>query len=579
MAPSESNAPLEPDSAKLTALDPSSFLRQVIDLVPHYIFAKDTEGRFVLVNRALADAYGSTVEEIIGKTDADFAKSPEEAANFRKDDLEVINTGTPKLIEAESITDAQQRMRVLQTTKIPFTFAGTTRPGLLGIAIDITEGKETERKIEFLAHHDYLTGLPNRSRLEPFLNEPLATNETFCLLFIDLDYFKHINDSLGHAVGDAFLQTIAGRIREALPPHDFVCRAGGDEFIVVLRSTDRDQVQARAQQLLDVISDPILVDSMSLSSSCSIGISVAPEDGTSVGTLMKHADSALYAAKARGRNTVQRYTQALNAAAGRRLAMYNGLRTAAKQKELDLLFQPIVHAHSRAFVSVEALLRWKSKELGSVSPAEFIPLAEETGLVGALGDWVIEETFRTQEAWSNEGLDLNVSINISARQLLQPGFEKHFRELCSASGARLDRLTLELTEGVFLTDAEAARKILASLADSGAKVSIDDFGVGYSSLNYLRRLPLSYLKIDRSFVQDCTQNAEDASIIRTILALAKNLRLGVVAEGVETESQAEFLRNEGCDLMQGYLFARPLSAREIARVLHHEVARLAPAGS
>lgn len=555
-------------------LDEGSFFRQVIDLVPHFIFAKDTEGRFVLVNRALAEAYGTTVENLSGKTDADFAASPQEAANFRRDDMEVINTGVAKIIQEEVITDAQNRMRVLQTTKIPFTFAGTTQPGLLGVAIDITARKEAEKKIEFLAHHDHLTSLPNRSRLDVFLQEPLTKGEPFTLLFIDLDHFKNINDSLGHHTGDVFLQTIAQRLKSALGKHDFICRAGGDEFLVVLGGLSRSEAELRVAQLLHTVGEPIPVGSMSLSSSCSVGASVFPDDGDSTAHLMQYADAALYAAKSRGRNTYQFYTQALNAAAGRRLAIYNGLRAAARQREFELHFQPIVNAHTHEYVSIEALLRWKSKDLGYVSPAEFILLAEDTGLIRQIGDWVVEETGRAQQAWLREGIDLNVSINISARQLLEPGFEKHFRELCGAAGVRLDRLTVELTEGVFLADAQAAKSVLQSLAESKIRVSVDDFGVGYSSLSYLRRLPLTSLKIDRSFIQECTENVDDASIIRTIVALAKNLRLNVVAEGVETAAQAEFLKQEGCDLLQGYLFARPAPAREISRLLHHEVAKV-----
>jgi diguanylate cyclase (GGDEF)-like protein/PAS domain S-box-containing protein len=541
------------------------FLRQIVDLVPHFIFAKDADGRFVLVNQAVADTYGVTVAEMQGKTDADFAKSPTEAIAFRADDLEVIASGRSKVIPAELITDSSGVERILHTTKIPFAFEDGSL-GLLGVSTDITARRRDQARIEFLAHHDSLTELPNRSQLEEFVQRSQQTTSAFTLLFIDLDNFKDVNDSHGHSVGDTFLKFVSRRLRQALPASDFICRAGGDEFIVVLCDITPGKTSLRIEQLLVTISEPITIDSMSLSISGSVGAARFPDDGKNVATLMKHADAALYAAKAKGRNTFAFFSPTLRAAAARRLAVINGLRTAIARRELTLHFQPIIDAVSRRWTGAEALLRWHSAELGAVSPVEFIPLAEESGIIHSIGMWVATQACAAQARWSNVGVDIHVSINVSPKQLLVGAFDEKLRAACVATGARLDRLTVELTEGVFLADADASR-MLRSLADSGVGIAIDDFGVGYSSLGYLRKLPLSHLKIDRTFVNDCTTNADDATIIRSIIGLATNLRLKVVAEGVETREQATFLTAQGCHELQGYLFSRPVPEQAAMELL------------
>jgi diguanylate cyclase (GGDEF)-like protein/PAS domain S-box-containing protein len=538
----------------------------MIDLVPHFIFAKDSDGRFVLANRALAEAYGSTPEQLEGKTDADFAKSQEEAAHFRAEDLAVIQSGNASDIE-EVITDSSGRQRTLHTVKIPFSYEGTTRPGLLGVAIDISAQKVAQQRIAYLAHHDDLTGLPNRLELEAFLQRRLSQGLPFALLFLDFDHFKDINDSLGHGIGDVFLKLMAQRIGAWLTKGDFVCRIGGDEFVVVLRHAESPLAQTKVETLLQLLREPVAIDSLMLSSTCSVGAALFPNDGASTETLMKNADAALYSAKAQGRNGAQFFSAALYQAADRRLAMLNGLRTAAAHDEFTLHFQPILDTHTNRWLSVEALLRWKSKQLGNVGPAEFISLAEETGLITSIGQWVLHAACAQQASWASRGIKMNISVNISARQLLVPTFESEFRAFCQETGAKPEHLTFEITEGVLLTDVAAAQRVLNSLAHSGVMISVDDFGVGYSSLSYLRKLPISFLKIDRSFVTDCHQNADDLAIIRGVIAIAKALRLKVVAEGVETEAQATLLRSEGCNALQGYLFARPMTAEALTSLI------------
>jgi len=540
----------------------SSFFRQMIDLVPHFIFAKDAEGRYILANEAVAKAYGIPAERICQLCDADFAPNPEEAAGFRRDDLEVLRSGKIKYIN-EVITDYDGNVRDLMTTKVPFD-SPETGPGVLGICIDVTERNAALRKIAYLAQHCHLTGLPNRSQLSVFLEEPIRNGEPCALLFVDLDQFKQINDSLGHCVGDACLKIISTRFEQVCDPKDFVCRIGGDEFIFVLRNASADEASVFSAELLRVVAEPIVISGMALRSSCSIGIARSPEHGTAENALMQHADAALYKAKARGRNRFQWYSEELHHAADRRLFIHNGLQTAARNAELKLYVQPIVDAQSGVYASAEALLRWHSRERGLIPPDEFIPLAEETNLIRVIGNWVIEEACRTQRAWLDRGIDLHLNVNLSARQLLEHGFERYFRETCGTAGVSLEKIGVEITEGVLLGDVEAACSVLSSLADSGVMISVDDFGVGYSSLNYLRRLPLSVLKIDRSFVKDCVENSGDATLVRTIIMLAKNLKLQVVAEGVETEAQASLLCAEGADFFQGYLFAKPMPAGDIA---------------
>lgn len=548
----------------------AALLRQVIDLVPHYIFAKNANGVYVLANKTVAQAYGTTIDNLEGKTDADFAKSAEEVAGFRRDDNEVLRSGMPKIIE-EIITDGNYDQHLLQTIKIPFSFPDKDSPCVLGLCMDITERRRAEKQIEFLAHHDPLTGLVNRTQLKVALSSLIESNKQFAVLFLDLDHFKRINDSLGHGVGDEYLKGIATRLTGKLDKTDTVCRAGGDEFVIVLPEADAEKARQVATCLLAATSDSIASAGIALTGSCSIGIALHPEHGNSCDLLMRHADSALYVAKDAGRNTFAFFTKELEQISTRKLALYNGLKVALKSNdELELHYQPIVDAATGRWVAFEGLLRWTSATLGTVSPAEFIPLAEDTGIIESIGDLVIARAFSSQEELLKD-LEIYIAINISARQLVTLNFEQKLRNLCDTHGGCLNRIVLELTESVFLADADHAIRVLTSLSKSGVRIAIDDFGTGYSSLSYLRKLPIFALKIDRSFVTECTTNVDDATIIRTILAMAKSLRLHVIAEGVETEEQATFLKEEGCQCLQGYLFSKALPCRRIAQLLRENI--------
>ncbi|MBT9556536.1 MAG: EAL domain-containing protein [Myxococcales bacterium] len=540
----------------------AALLRQVIDLIPHYIFAKNAEGVYVLANECVANAYGTTVFELEGKTDADFSHSPDETKGFRRDDQAVLSTGKPRVVE-EVMTDTHGQSHLLHTTKIPFYFPDANSPCILGLCMDITERRQHELQIRFLALHDSLTGLGNRTTLKTALDQQIQAHEPFALLFFDLDHFKTINDSLGHTVGDRYLVEISERVKGCVGDKGTVCRAGGDEFLVVLPRVGHLEAARVAESALTAIRAPVESAGMNLLGTSSVGIALYPEHGSSVEVLMSQADGALYAAKTAGRDAVAFFTHDIETAAKRKLAIHNGLKAAIAAGDVRTCYQPIVDASSRRIVGVEALSRWTSLELGVVSPAEFIPLAEETGIIQSVDDLALTDALRTQAAWARRGFDIHVAVNLSARQFQSQGFEEKLLHLCRAQGGNLNRLALEVTEGVLLTSIDRCAKVLASLRRSGVSVSIDDFGTGYSSLAYLRKLPISTLKIDRSFVMDCTNDPDQAAIVRAIIAMAKALRLHVVAEGVETEEQAALLCDEGCEYFQGYLFSRPVSAQEV----------------
>jgi len=328
---------------------------------------------------------------------------------------------------------------------------------------------------------------------------------------------------------------------------------------------DAARAQTFTDQLLGSINEPVESADLTLTGSCSVGIALYPEHGDSADLLMRHADCALYVAKDVGRNTSMFFTDQIESVAKRKLELYHGLKSAIQLDEIWQVYQPIVSAASGRIIGVEALMRWTSGKLGPVSPAEFIPLAESTGLIESLGNWTMIEACRAQVQLAQQGLDLYMAVNISARQLLSQDFEATLRRTCNAEGGDLTRLVIEVTEGIFLTDLDHVIDILRSLSRSGVSVSVDDFGTGYSSLSYLRKLPIATLKIDRAFVTNCTSIFEDASIVRTILAMAQSLRLSVVAEGVENEDQAAFLRAEGCQSLQGYLYARPMALDDLQR--------------
>jgi diguanylate cyclase (GGDEF)-like protein/PAS domain S-box-containing protein len=450
----------------------------------------------------------------------------------------------------------------------------------IAVFADITERKVQEQRIAHLAFHDELTGLPNRrlfsDRLAVALLQARRDGHALSVLFVDVDRFKNINDSLGHASGDELLKQVARRLQDTVRAGDTVARMGGDEFVLLCPGGDSQAIAARAQLMLDQLEQPYHVMGMALHVSSSMGIACYPEDGDTADVLVRNADAAMYLAKEKGRNNFQFYAPELNAGILARLKLEMDLRAALDAGEFELHYQPKIGLATGALHGVEALIRWR-KDGAMVPPGRFIPVAEESGLIAAIGDWVVGEACRQHLAWKQAGLPpLQVAVNVSARQFTQPGFATAIGELVRAQGCTPHAIELELTESMLMTDVQRATQTLAELKALGFAVAIDDFGTGFSSLNYLRHFPVDVLKIDQSFVRELLDDRAALAIIEAIIALAGALGMKTVAEGVETDAQRTLLGERGCGAMQGYLVARPMPAADLAGWVDRYLGSTAP---
>ncbi|PLU00747.1 EAL domain-containing protein [Sinorhizobium medicae] len=442
---------------------------------------------------------------------------------------------------------------------------------LAGIAI---ERKRAEDRISFLAHHDALTGLPNRvlfeEQVDGMLEEIRERDQCAVLAFLDLDNFKLINDSLGHAAGDELLKAVAGRMRASVRKADFVVRVGGDEFIILLNGLpkERDIVLSRLEDIRSAIAMPLQLQGRSLQVSCSMGVACFPNQGRTAGELLANADMAMYRAKELGRDNIQVFTEEMAARAHERLQWQEELREALAGEEFLLHFQPQMNLGTGRIFAAEALLRWNHPVRGIISPSVFIPLAEETGLIVPIGDWALRAACRQLKAWQDAGLPpLIISVNVSARQFRERNWASRVAEILKETGLEARYLELELTESLIMQGVPGAIATMHALEAIGVHLAIDDFGTGYSSLSALKRFPVRRLKIDRSFVTDIPLDADDMAITYAIISLAQKLGLRVIAEGVESEAQVEFLQKAGCDEIQGYFFSRPLSAEAFESLL------------
>ncbi|MFB2923441.1 putative bifunctional diguanylate cyclase/phosphodiesterase [Aerosakkonema funiforme] len=440
---------------------------------------------------------------------------------------------------------------------------------------DITERRMAEETIRYQALHDLLTDLPNRilfnERLSGALVNAKSNQGTIAVMFLDLDRFKTINDTLSHACGDQLLQMVAERLTSSLWQHDTVARWGGDEFTLLLPQISCAEDAARiAQVILDTLKQPFNIEGHQLHISSSIGISLYPHDGEDGETLLRNADAALHRAKEQGRNNYQFYTAAMNSHASELLMLENELHQALERGEFVVYYQPQINTNTGKIAQMEALLRWQHPEFGLVSPAKFIPLAEENGLIIPIGEWVLRTACTQIKAWQDAGLPpLCVAVNLSARQFQQPNLVEMVARALQETGLENHFLELEITESVAMQNVDFSRSILQELHNMGVSISMDDFGTGYSSLSYLKKFPLDKLKIDQSFVRELATDPNDGAIIAAIAALGKVLNLTMVAEGVETEEQRDFLRSLECEYMQGYLFSKPLSPQDATELLEN----------
>ncbi|WP_296442647.1 putative bifunctional diguanylate cyclase/phosphodiesterase [Rhodoferax sp. UBA5149] len=444
----------------------------------------------------------------------------------------------------------------------------------------LTEQVETAKvKLDHLAHHDALTDLPNRMLLQDRLNQAIEVARRQCrqlaVMFMDLDRFKHINDSLGHAVGDGLLQSVAQRLVACVRQSDTVSRQGGDEFVLLLPYIEHAEDAARsAQKMLAALALPYQIDGNDLHISVSIGISIYPDDGQDAPTLIKCADTAMYVAKENGRNNYKFFEQDMNARAVERQSVEASLRRALERNEFVLHYQPKIDLQSGEIVGVEALIRWQHPDLGLLSPAQFVLIAEDCGLILPIGRWVLREACLQARAWLQAGLPaITVAVNTSALEFRAKDFLDYVRATLADTRLEPRYLQLELTESVLMRDAESTDGVLHALADLGVKLAIDDFGTGYSSLSYLRRFPIDTLKIDQSFVNHMTSNTDDATIVSAVISMGKSLRHRVIAEGVETTEQHAFLLAQHCDEGQGNYFSQPVLAEALANLLKSGVSR------
>jgi len=548
-------------------IDTNQRLDAIIQSSPLAIYTRDLDSNVLTWNPAAELMFGWRAAEIIGKPVLTIpAEKAGEAENLR---LGVLSGET--IVQKELVRQRRDGSPInISLTASPLRDQSGQLYGYLTIVADITERKRAEHKIEFLAYHDALTGLPNRLLVQDRFLQARAhadrDKSKVALLFLDLDNFKTINDSLGHSVGDALLQQIASRLSECVRDTDTISRQGGDEFLIVLPDLpDSDACAPVLVKVMERLQDPFDADGHELSTSASIGIALYPDDGKDFDTLLKKADMAMYRAKDSGRNAYHFFDEQMNVEAVENLSMRNGLRRAVDRGEFVLHYQPQIDLVSGAVVGAEALLRWNNPEFGMIPPGRFIPVAEESGLIVPIGEWVMREACRQGALWKRAGLpDLVVAVNLSAVQFKRGDVEQTVINALEESGFDPRYLELEITESILIQNMENVLATVKRLKLLGVKLSIDDFGTGYSSLSYLKRFDVDKLKIDQSFVRDLATDPDDTAIVRAIIQMAESLGLQTIAEGVEDLRMLEILRDFQCDEAQGYYFARPMPAEDFA---------------
>lgn len=545
-------------------------LSLAVEQSPNSIIITDIDGNIEYVNSMFTEVTGYSFDEVQGENPK-ILKSNETPDATYEEMWACLERG--EVWQGELINRRKDKSIYVELAIIsPVKQSDGTITNYVAIKEDITEKKRDQEHIQYLAHFDQLTGLPNRimlnDRIKYLLNMSQRNNEPLTLMFLDIDHFKNINDTLGHTIGDQLLIEIAQRLKDTIRDEDTVSRLGGDEFIMLFPNTDSNTAMHIATKLIDAVSKPSNFDGHELSITPSIGISLYPNDGEDFETLLKHADTAMYKVKNDTRNGFQFFTQEMQLNLARDLQLVNALRHALNRNELQLHYQPQLCIDDGHVIGAEALLRWNHPTLGAISPAEFIPIAEDSGQIIEIGEWVMKTAVNQMKEWIDSGFKpMVMAVNISAVQFRQPDLSRLITDILSEAQLPHEYLELELTEAVTMQDPNTAIEIMNRLHDQGIRMSIDDFGTGYSSLSYLKQFKVYKLKIDQSFVRDIKDNEDDRSIISAIIHMANNMGMRTIAEGVETSEQLAFLRLHGCNEVQGYYFSRPIPAEEFTQYL------------
>lgn len=535
--------------------------------LPAAAYIRDLNNKFIFSNKYINSFFG--VKTLVGKSLSDV---------FNHKEIEKIKNQTKQLMEENIVSsetvlvDGLENVRYFHTNRFLLSKGEESLIG--GIYTDISSQKMTEKKLNKLAHYDLLTNLPNRALFYNSLSNSISkakrNSSKVALMFIDLDNFKTINDTLGHDYGDILLQKVAEKLKSVLRAEDVVSRLGGDEFTVVLDDiTDTAYPSVVAQKIIDELSKPIKLKNEMGYIGSSIGITIFPDDAEDMDSLIKNADMAMYAVKEAGKNTFRYFTEEMDADSREKMELTNDLRNAVMNNELQMYYQPIVDVQYGGLAVFEALVRWEHPKYGLITPDYFIHLAEEGGFMVKIGKWILQSVCQKIKLFQDRGYDIKIAANISSKQLTQNHLEQTTKEIIKQTGIKPELLELEVTEGFLMENIEKVEEVLTNLKNFGVGISIDDFGTGYSSLSRLKSLPITKLKIDKSFVDDIADSQSDQKIFNVIISLAKGLNLEVVAEGVETKEQFEFVQKAGCDLVQGYYFSKPLSCKMVDKFLEN----------
>ena len=562
--------------------------RYIVNTSPDIIYILDHDGHFTFINERIETLLGFSKEEIVGKhysflVHHDDMEQAKYVFNERR-----IGTRAAKNIELRLKCKDDGNTRHFNNRSLPIELSamgmyqgesesGDSYMGTYGVARDVTERKIAEDTISFQAYHDLLTKLPNRAllndRLSLAISQAKRDDDILAVMFLDLDRFKNINDSLGHMIGDELLQQVSVRLKDCIREGDTLARFGGDEFTLMLPKlhNGRDDASKLAEKITNTLKQPFIVDGHELYVSASIGIALYPQDGNNIDNLIKHADVAMYHVKGQGKNGYQFYSNEMNVPYIEKLSLDTGIHRALDNNEFNLVYQPQINLRTGEIVGVEALLRWEHPEHGIISPAEFIPFAEESGLIVDIGLWVLKTACAELSRWRVAGLpEIRMAINVSARQLMEQHIVDDVLKVLKDYDIPGHCIELEITENAIMDDMDSVICKLKELSNHKIAIAIDDFGTGYSSLSYLHKLPIHTLKIDRTFLKESRINKGDNTIINTIVAMAKGLGLNVIAEGVESQAQLEYLREIECSEAQGYLFGKPLPPSVISQLLIQE---------